>query len=174
MKTGKFALSDRRYLHRTGRKNGETHGLLIGPHASSILSEIILCAVDKQLTSKWDYYRHIDDFKCYVTSREEAERFLNDLRKSLEEYGLSLNEGKTKIHELPLPSMQQWVRQLQDYAALFQVKHPYVDYKEARRYFDLCTSLMNCNDNNYSIVFYALKILLNDSPNTSFQVFETK
>ena len=30
-------------------KNGETHGLLIGPHTSNLLSEIILTVVDKQL-----------------------------------------------------------------------------------------------------------------------------
>lgn len=33
-------------------KNGETHGLLIGPHTSNILSEIILCAIDKELSKK--------------------------------------------------------------------------------------------------------------------------
>ena len=145
-------------------KNGETHGLLIGPHASSLLSEIILCAVDKQLAPKWDYYRHIDDFKCYVDSYDNAGRFLGDLRKALGEYGLSLNHKKTEIHELPVPSMKQWVRQIQDYAALFQAKRPYVDYKEVKRYFDLCASLMQQNDNNYSIMLYALKILSNDSP----------
>ena len=46
--------------------NGETHGLLIGPHTSNILSEIILCRIDEELSKKWDYVRNIDDFSCYV------------------------------------------------------------------------------------------------------------
>ncbi|MCI7343537.1 MAG: RNA-directed DNA polymerase, partial [Fusobacterium necrophorum] len=37
-------------------KNGETHGLLIGPHTSNILSEIILCAIDEDLSKKYDSY----------------------------------------------------------------------------------------------------------------------
>lgn len=48
--------------------NGETHGLLIGPHTSNILSEIILCRIDQSLSAKWDYVRNIDDFSCYVNT----------------------------------------------------------------------------------------------------------
>lgn len=33
-------------------RNGETHGLLIGPHASNLLAEIILTVVDKELYDK--------------------------------------------------------------------------------------------------------------------------
>lgn len=36
-------------------KNGETHGLLIGPHTSNLLSEIILCKIDEELCKRWGY-----------------------------------------------------------------------------------------------------------------------
>lgn len=36
-------------------KNKETHGILIGPHTSNVLSEIILCVIDKNLSSKYRY-----------------------------------------------------------------------------------------------------------------------
>ncbi len=50
-------------------RNDETHGLLIGPHASNLLSEIILCKVDDELYKKgWKFLRYIDDYKCYVTT----------------------------------------------------------------------------------------------------------
>ena len=46
-------------------KNGETHGLLIGPHASNLISEIILTCVDKKLIDNgWQYIRNIDDYTC--------------------------------------------------------------------------------------------------------------
>ena len=84
-------------------KFGETNGLLIGPHASNLLSEIILTRVDECLSSIYKYYiRHIDDYNCYVETHEEAERFIVDQRKELKKYGLSLNESKTKIYELPI------------------------------------------------------------------------
>ncbi|RIY18499.1 hypothetical protein CJI56_07825, partial [Gardnerella vaginalis] len=52
-------------------KNGETHGLLIGPHTSNILSEIILCAIDENLSKKYmSYIRNIDDYICYVNTKE--------------------------------------------------------------------------------------------------------
>ena len=85
-------------------KYGETNGLLIGPHASNLLSEIILTRVDEELSPKYKYLRHIDDFNCYVETHEDAERFIVDQRRALKEYGLSLNESKTKIHELPIDS----------------------------------------------------------------------
>lgn len=47
-------------------KNGETHGLLIGPHASNLLSEVILTTVDRKLYDMgYRYYRNIDDYECY-------------------------------------------------------------------------------------------------------------
>lgn len=54
-------------------KNNETHGLIIGPHSSNLVSEIILCAVDKKLVGNgWKYIRCIDDYSCYVESEEDA------------------------------------------------------------------------------------------------------
>ena len=58
-------------------KNGETHGLLIGPFASNLLSEVILTVVDKKMYDKgYRYYRNIDDYECYVESYENAQCFL--------------------------------------------------------------------------------------------------
>lgn len=43
-------------------RNGETHGLLIGPHVSNLLSEIILTVVDRKLYDNGHrYVRNIDD-----------------------------------------------------------------------------------------------------------------
>lgn len=65
-------------------KNNETNGLLIGPHTSNLLSEIILCSVDKALADKgYEFIRHIDDYCCYLESEEQAEQFILDLSNEL-------------------------------------------------------------------------------------------
>ena len=78
--------------------NRETHGIPIGPHTSNILSEIVLCAVDKEL-SEYSYIRDIDDYECYVESEEVGKQFLLQLSNSLNKYGLRINHKKTTIEK---------------------------------------------------------------------------
>ena len=82
-------------------KNGETHGVLIGPHVSNLIGEIILSSVDNELYADWNYTRNIDDYTCFVKTREEAQLFLVALSSALRKYDLTLNHKKTEIAELP-------------------------------------------------------------------------
>ena len=94
-------------------KSGETHGLLIGPHTSSLLAEIILTTIDKELyNKKWRYIRCIDDYTCYVDSMEGAQLFLIALKAELGKFDLSLNDKKTEILALPVANTKQWIRKL--------------------------------------------------------------
>lgn len=141
-------------------KNGETHGLLIGPHTSNILSEIILCAIDAKLTQKYScYIRNIDDYICYTETREEAEQFLIDLNRELREFDLLMNHKKTEILKLPLCVVETWVHKIKNQTVMFQKNKDYVDYKEIQAYIDFTIELVNGNDDNYSIFFYAMKII---------------
>lgn len=140
-------------------KNGETHGILIGPHASNILSEVILCKVDEKLSNNWEYIRHIDDFKCYVKTREEADRFLIELNNALREYGLSINHEKTKILELPVADVEHWSVQIRDREIYFRNTGRRVDYKDISSFFNFCISLMSNNKDNASIIFYSLRMI---------------
>ena len=59
-------------------RDKQTNGLLIGPHASNIIAEIILTSIDTALQAK-DHKRltrHIDDYTYYADTYEDAERFL--------------------------------------------------------------------------------------------------
>lgn len=141
-------------------RNQETHGILIGPHTSNILSEIILCAIDKKLVDAgWQYIRNIDDYCCYVESRERAEEFLVDLNRELKQFDLLLNHKKTNIIELPIGSVEHWKNLLNDKAAFLGNKRGYVDYKEVRSFCDYFISLMSHNEENSAIIFYGLRIL---------------
>lgn len=138
-------------------KNGETHGLLIGPHASNIFAEIILTTVDKELCAKWRYIRHIDDYTCYTDSMEAAQLFLVDLKTELGKFDLSINDKKTEISELPLAITKQWVRQLAQPQQYY--RNGVFDYISARSYFDNAIEILNNNGNDAAILNYAIKAL---------------
>lgn len=142
-------------------KNGETNGLLIGPHSSNLLSEIVLCNIDKQLSDKYDYYRNIDDFTCYVEDEAEAERFLLDLVKALKEYELSLNTKKTKISKMPITSDDDWVYGLN----CFFIGEEKTDggklifkKQKLRAFLDLSVSLAE-STKNLAVYSYAIKMI---------------
>ena len=137
-------------------KYGETNGLLIGPHASNLLSEIILTRVDESLSARYDFIRHIDDYNCYVETHEDAERFIVDQRKALKEYGLMLNEGKTKIHELPIVSEDDWVRRLNDFTSLLPKER--LELQHVRSLLDYVIELAVVAQND-SVISYAMSIV---------------
>ena len=91
-------------------RDRQTNGLLIGPHASNIISEIVLTRIDTALQSKGykRVVRHVDDYVFFADTLDEAELFIKTLGLNLRAYELSLNEKKTRILELPRPSDENW------------------------------------------------------------------
>lgn len=91
-------------------RDRQTNGLLIGPHASNILSEIILTRIDTELQAKGyrKVVRHVDDYRFFADTLDEAELFVKELGLNLRAYEMSLNEKKTRILELPRPSDENW------------------------------------------------------------------
>lgn len=131
--------------------------MLIGPHASNLLSEIILTTVDSRL-SDFDYIRAIDDYTCYTESYEEAQSFLTKLGASLREFDLSLNYKKTAIIELPLAATEQWQRKLN--SAQLAASYGKSNFLLTRAYLDYAIELMHANGENAAILNYAIKVLL--------------
>ena len=95
-------------------RDSQTNGLMIGPHSSNIISEIILTQVDLDLqaSSFVRFVRHIDDYRFYAKTHEEAEEFVRKLGTLLRAYELSLNEKKTRISPWPAPSESNWRQSL--------------------------------------------------------------
>ena len=137
-------------------QDGETKGLPIGPDSSAIAAELILAQIDKKLY-KYDYLRFIDDYKCFCTSKEEADNFIRDLGREAEEFRLFLNTKKTKILPLPQALNEDWVRKLKQF----------IDWKEISRFnkdkiigfFDLSNELFQKNPSE-SPIRYAAKVLI--------------
>ena len=136
-------------------QDGETKGVPIGPDISGIISEIILSQIDKNLR-KYTYMRFIDDYKCFCSSKEEADSFIRELSENLEYYRLKLNTKKTKIFELPQTLDDDWVRNLRQF----------VNFKEVDRFnknkviglLELSSDLFKKNPDESSIR-YAAKVL---------------
>jgi hypothetical protein len=143
-------------------KNGETHGLIIGPLSSNLLSEIILTKIDNELSNKgWKYIRKIDDYSCYVPNYKDCQKFLADLNRQLRQYDLTLNHKKTEILELPIAAVEQWVRQIKSVHLSFKSKK--ANYKEVMAYLDSAVELMRFNNGNSAILNYAIKMLRHQS-----------
>lgn len=140
-----------------GIKNGETHGILIGPHASNVLSEIILVVIDYKLSEKWNYFRHIDDYTCYVKTQEDAKAFVKDLHEELRKYDLSLNHKKTSFEELPISLEEDWVSKLSIFPITSYNKK--ITSRDVNIFLDFSVNLMKKNNKNLAVLNYAIKIL---------------
>ena len=136
--------------------NDETHGLLIGPHATNLLSEIILTTIDKQLEN-WQYIRAIDDYTCYVDTYEDGLRFLAELGSVLRSFDLSLNHRKTEILELPLAATEHWQRRLSSLP--LKTDYRKMDYILVRSYLDHAIEIMHACKENSAILKYAVKVI---------------
>ena len=142
------------------QKEAETHGILIGPHSSNLISEIILVNIDDVLSKNYDYIRNIDDYDCYVETYEKSEQFLIDLSCELKKYNLVLNHKKTEILELPLASTEHWIRKLNTFIFSNDEK---LKLSETRAFLDIALDLMKENKENSAILNYAIKVLSNKS-----------
>lgn len=137
-------------------KDGETHGLLIGPHTSNLLSEVILTCVDHKLYDLgYRYIRNIDDYECYADSYEGTQMFLRDLEETLREYDLPLNHKKTTIKQLPLAVTENWIHKLN---GMLNSSKENLTFPEINAFLDLAVRL-STDVGDSAILKYAIKSL---------------
>ena len=142
-----------------GTRDGQTNGLLIGPHASNVISEIILTKVDEivQRNEKYSQFsRHIDDYTFYAKTYDDAEDFIRELRIKLREYELVLNEEKTKILPMPLPIQTTWVRELNKFH--WPAQDEVIRFRTVRSFLDIALELTQGAD-TYAVLLYAIKMV---------------
>lgn len=85
-----------------GCQDGQTIGIPVGPDSSRIVSELILCAVEREIDPAISGrllggYRYVDDFFLAFGSHVDAERYLAALRGAVLNFDLQLNASKTAI-----------------------------------------------------------------------------
>lgn len=144
-------------------RDGQTNGLLIGPHSSNIIAEIILTQIDVELgmDGHKKFKRYIDDYEFFAESYDEAEKFLRDLSLRLREFELALNVKKTLIRPLPRPGTENWVRELNRFAF---PKDEDIKFSVVRSFLDLALELA-LETGTSATLNYAIKMIparLND------------
>lgn len=149
--------------HIMNVKYGETSGLLIGPHSSNLIAEIILVSIDSEMIKQgFKYIRNIDDYQCYAETHEQAERFLVSLSDELAKFELSLNHKKSKICSLPKANVRNWVTKLNHF--YFTNTYNFEEklglrVKELKGYLDFAVEVMLENNNDAAVLNYAIKSL---------------
>lgn len=144
-------------------RDKQTNGLLIGPHASNIISEIILTRIDAALQTKGykKIVRHVDDYRFFADTLDEAELFVKELGLNLRAYEMSLNEKKTRILELPRPSEENWRLVLNRF--LFP-KDEEVRFSIIRSYLDLALECAQATGKSTPLNYAIKTIGGSDSP----------
>lgn len=141
-----------------GIRDGQTNGLLIGPHSSNVVSEIILTRIDYEMIKKGyeRFSRYIDDYTFYAKTYDEAEKFIHDLGMQLREYELVLNGSKTKTLPMPVPIEKDWVRELNSFR--LPAKGATVRFGTVRSLLDLALRLSHGAE-TYAVLNYAIKMV---------------
>lgn len=138
-------------------KSGETNGLLIGPHTSNIISEIILTKIDRCLESSGfkNFIRHIDDYEYFALNEENAKLFLRQLGIELKKFELSLNSKKTKIVKTENLSHVGWINSLTQY---FFPQKTEIGFNSVKSYLDYAFALSKQYE-DLAVLNYAIKVL---------------
>lgn len=138
-------------------KGNETNGILIGPHTSNIISEIILSSVDCSLQKEGfnKVIRRIDDYNYYAKNEKDAHMFLNRLDVSLKEYGLILNQKKTQIIPISKYHTNNWVSKLNRFS--FPDKQE-IGFTSINAFIDYALDIAK-KESNYAVLNYAIKII---------------
>jgi hypothetical protein len=95
--------------------DGCTNGIAIGPAVSDLIAELILAAIDIEISKKLkesDGYlcvRFKDDYRILCKDENQAQRAIKVLQEEFKQYKLSLNESKTEIKTLPEGLFRKWV-----------------------------------------------------------------
>lgn len=117
----------------------QTNGILVGNAVSRIISEIILCTVDKKIQDKFDNIRckrFVDDYYIFTKDSYQIQSIISFIRNELGKYELTLNENKINILESPFIYGKQWIEELKLYihldktVFLNKVISLYLDYKD--------------------------------------------
>lgn len=93
----------------------QTNGILVGNAISRIISEIILCTVDKEIQKQFPnlkYRRFVDDYTIFFEDASEIQHVISFIRNQLGKFELALNENKIEITQSPFLYGKMWVEEI--------------------------------------------------------------
>lgn len=114
--------------------DGCTNGLPIGPAVSDIAAELVMSAVDRQLSASIPadavVVRFKDDYRILVRSESDGRTIIKALQAALKDYRLELNDEKTQFHNLPAGIFRDWVSQYHAANRTPKQYYPFRRFKE--------------------------------------------
>ncbi|MCA3142378.1 MAG: RNA-directed DNA polymerase [Rhodocyclaceae bacterium] len=114
--------------------DGCTNGLPIGPAVSDIAAELVMSAVDRQLSTSIPtdavVVRFKDDYRILVRSESDGRTIIKALQAALKDYRLELNDEKTEVHSLPAGIFRDWVSQYHTANPTPKAYYPFRRFKE--------------------------------------------
>ena len=94
---------------------GETNGIIIGPEFSRIFAEIVLQAIDREVSHKletrrepllhkrdYQIFRYVDDYFIFVNDDSAKTIIVDELQHTLKNYKMYLNTAKAVVYEKPI------------------------------------------------------------------------
>lgn len=119
---------------------GETNGIIIGPEFSRIFAEIILQAIDRDVSHKlgemseallhgrdYEIFRYVDDYFIFVNDDGNSTRIVDELQHTLKKYKLYLNTAKAVTYNKPIITeitmAKQQIARLLDDRIKFSLEH---------------------------------------------------
>lgn len=120
--------------------DGCTNGIAIGPAISDLISEIVLSSVDTEASKIIDAknidfigVRFKDDYRFLCQSKEDANFIIKTLQKQMALFNLTLNEGKSKVEELPEGLFREWTADYQPFSLRYLKKISYKGFENSLR-----------------------------------------
>ncbi|MEN6560197.1 MAG: RNA-directed DNA polymerase [Acidobacteriota bacterium] len=107
--------------------DGRTNGIAVGPAICDLISEVVLAAIDRRCSEiltqhNLDFVgaRFKDDYRFLCRSEEDVQIIARALQKSLGEYNLAINEGKSEISNLPEGMFRAWKSSYQHWSLRYE------------------------------------------------------
>lgn len=120
-KNDRLLLGNQLDKHIRSLNYDQTNGILVGNALSRIVSEIILCTVDRQIYERFpdiSCCRFVDDYYIYTRRSTQVQEIIAFIRRCLSNYELNFNESKLQITESPFLYGKPWVEQIKQYIHL--------------------------------------------------------
>jgi len=112
--------------------DGCTNGIPIGPAISDLIAEIILTAVDTEVSKEVDKIeidflavRFKDDYRILCQSKEDTNKIIRIIQKKLQDFNLSLNDDKSIVNELPEGLFREWTADYHQFSLRYKNKITY-------------------------------------------------
>lgn len=154
----------------------ETHGIIVGPEFSRVISELLLTRVDINLhnhlqtnnlknNKNYSIYRFIDDYFIFTQNEKDIDLIMKFLKSELDNYNLVLNTSKTHLQKKPFEISDSSIIAVKKIIKEFEYDKLLSSTKENIEY-----KSYNGKRNQWNDLFYKMENLIANSPDSKSRI----